>query len=190
MIGDRGWGTGPHTTGENTGEFALTSFPGQVRHGAPRPTWRAALVATLLAVSLSSCSSETPRPSGEQPATTSAARVESPAEPPTGAPDWPRWGFTHTQFSVDDERPPAGDRADSRVPAGADCCRTSTSWAAARTTRSPSRDVTTSRSLDRRIRSCADSGGPGDHAVLRAGLDEGRPPGSTTDWSRRPGDRP
>jgi len=162
----------------------LTSFPGQVRHGAPRPTWRAALVATLLAVSLSSCSSETPRPSGEQPATTSAARVESPpAEPPPVAPDWPRWGFTHTQYSVDNETAAAAEgmtRAFRRVPMlqnqhimgfGAD-------------NPEPSPGQYDWRSLDSRLRAIDRSGGlPVITLCCAPDWMKGGPPGRT-DWNR------
>lgn len=99
----------------------MTSFPGEVRHGARRPLWRAALAAALLAVSLASCSSEPPRPSGEPSATPSAApgTEPPPAEPPPVAKDWPRWGFTHTQYSVDNETMTAAEgvtRAFRRAP--------------------------------------------------------------------------
>lgn len=68
--------------------------------------WRAALVVTALVLALASCSDGPDPESAERPpATVSAApsAERPPAEPPPVAPDWPRWGFTHTQYSVDNE---------------------------------------------------------------------------------------
>ena len=91
--------------------FAVSSFRGRVRRGEGRPIWLTVLVVTALTLTLASCSDDAPegQAAGEPPATASAAPSAAPsaepppAEPPPVARDWPRWGFTHTQHSADNE---------------------------------------------------------------------------------------